>query len=1430
MTGSLPSRFIPRRGPLIALGLLVVALLAAVTLSALPVDGSAQAQEAEPTGRLVLVPDDLWVGETTEVIGFHLEFPDKSITVEYSEHFVPTGETCEDAEAGSASFASSPARIALTACAVGEGRVRLLETNTDNVVAEATAAITEPEAAVTGEQQGCIDPNTFGPCTPDAPSGLDALVLGQRDIAVTWNRLNGATMYRLAHQPEGGSVKTSIVNGTGKSFVVDKGSTHRFRVQAFGNGSTWKAEWGSWSGWVEVTTDSPPTITITRDSSPITEGPNKSARFTLHADPAFSFSSLTININVSERGDFLRSSPTTVHLGRNRATASLSLPIVNDSVCENHGSVTVEVRSSTGHQGYIVGSPSSASVTIRDDDGGPNCDPDPITVMFGADSYPVTEGSRVDVTVNLSRTPGKGVEIPVTVSPGSNVTVSFGGSQKSKTFPYTARQDSDCDDETVNLSFGDLPAGIVRGMPSTSRISITDDDDGPNCDPDPITVMFGADSYPVTEGSRVDVTVNLSRTPGKGVEIPVTVSPGSNVTVSFGGSQKSKTFPYTAPQDNDCNDETVNLSFGDLPAGIVRGTPDTSRISITDDDSGPNCDPDPITVMFGSDSYSVTEGSRRSITVNLSRSPGENVDIPVTVSPGSNETLRFSSSQTSRSFTYTAPQDSDCDDETVNLSFGDLPAGIVRGTPSTSRISITDNDTCRPVITVSALDDSPVTEGESATFRIWANPAPRSSLSVNIDVTQTEDYLSGSTPSTATIPGSRYFDLSLPTEDDNVYEAHGSVQVEILQGYGYTVGGSSTATVDVMDNDPQQPQMLPSTTGDGTITLTWEWNDDVRATSYVVQQWFGEGSDPRFRTLPFGEYTISFSATNKTRSATIEGLTNATSYTHRVISVNSAGQSPPTQIDTDLPLAAPTNLDVIPREGRRAKLTWKEPRHNPIGTTYQVQFKPITTSNWHLGNIRSRNPSGDTELKFDLDNIVGSEGLGDDPYEYHIQIIASLSNGGSPLISNNDTNTITIIDSPINSINGDSSSRTDGKGEAVVKWEIPSDVTGYSLRWRKLKEDHTSPSWELNSRTYPDEFTGEVNINNTSLNTRKIPAILPPLYIEEEPMDLEEIYAVQLNYTTTSGKVFSARDRFVWTSDKAVGDGQRIATIPLNRRLENRTFSYIFCDETFPKSNNPTWEEFTEHAIKQWMFATDNLITIDPLNSVNCANYEDFVDAIRPQVLSYINDPQSDISTEAIESYILALVLGLDRAGYQSTKNVDLLFNEVVVVDDVDEPLKVAAVFDEVSRLVGHGICPVGSGGCAYPGEFELPNGNVVETTDILLWHSTFRSGEEEHVTYIIPELPEGYDGLRPQKDDIMFETCGELDGLGVALMYRRLIHEAGHALGIFGGTKTRGEDFHHPYIADSQLSNYRYKDLGYQCGPLPLDVMAMYAMYQNEG
>ncbi len=1048
--------------------------------------------EEQPTGKLVLVPDDLWVGETAEAIGFHLELPDTEVTIEYSEHFVPEGQDCDSAAAGTSTPAPSPARVMLTACSDGDAYVRLLETSTNLVIAEVQTTIAQPEDPpsdeeedTTGEADHCEEANFGLPCPPDPPTGLGALVLGQRDIAVTWDRVSGASTYEL----DAGTLDGYSGSRRGKSYAsLPCGSTHSFRVRAYGDGTALAAEWGAWSGTVTVTTEACPEITITGGKSPITE--DESATFTLSANSPFSFSSLTINVSVSQQGDFLASFPSSVHLGRNRKSASLSLRIIDDSVCESDGSATVSIGTSTGYQGYTIGSPSSATVIIEDDDcTGP------------------------------------------TPTPPGRV-------------------------RNLSISAGDGQLGASWSAPSDN-------------------------------GGAAISRYNVQHKPG-------TASWPSGVGANNG------------------------TSLARTIAGLTNGI-----------------------------SYDVR--------VRACNSAG-------------------CGNWSSKS-----------------------------GTPQGSA----------PVITAPGKMSAPtITSGDGSLAVSWA------------------------APSTGSSPIARY-----------------KVRYKLTAASSWTntnpVSSGTKATI-------------------GSLTNGSEYEVQVRACS-------GPSGNERC-----GNWSNSATGTPKPK------------------------------------LATPTNLDVAPMSLRRAKLTWDSVTN---ANGYVVRVK---TSKRHRTISTS-----ETEYVIRLDNIPASEGLAEQGYfELKVMAVDSTDIYEDSVFSE----TLTIIDSPIISINGDSSLPDGVHGpplaKAEVKWDKPTGATGYTLKWRKLGIDtndnaHTNSQWKLDDSSYPNGYAAEKSISNPNQKSFTVQA-------PDHPLDPYGVYAFQLNYTTTNGKVFSARDRFVWTSDRSAGGGQRITTIPLIKNLENRRFSYVFCDDTFPESNNPTWGEFTEHAIKQWMFATDHLITIDPIEQGGCADYSMFIDAVRPEVLAYVAEyPEvAEIPTSGqIEIFVENFAKRLDASGYESTRNSDKLKSEVLAVDDVDEPLIAVGLFDEVSRKVGHGICHPDAGGCAIPSIRKTSEGNSILTTDILLWRSTFkdlRTGQ-----YINPELPKGYDGLRQQRDDVMFEACSGIDGAVQRLVYGRLIHETGHALGIGGAMDAVGQDNAHPLIVDSSMSYSR--DMDYACAPQPLDIMAMYALYQTE-
>ena len=93
------------------------------------------------------------------------------------------------------------------------------------------------------------------------------------------------------------------------------------------------------------------------------------------------------------------------------------------------------------------------------------------TVSFGADTYGVSEGSFTTITVVMSHAPGSDATIPIMATNQgdtsnsdyllSATSVIFGPTDTSKTFTFTATQDSvDDDEESVDLGFGTLPGGV----------------------------------------------------------------------------------------------------------------------------------------------------------------------------------------------------------------------------------------------------------------------------------------------------------------------------------------------------------------------------------------------------------------------------------------------------------------------------------------------------------------------------------------------------------------------------------------------------------------------------------------------------------------------------------------------------------------------------------------------------------------------------------------------------------------------------------------------------------------------------------------------------------------------------------------------------------------------------------------------------------
>ena len=219
-----------------------------------------------------------------------------------------------------------------------------------------------------------------------------------------------------------------------------------------------------------------------------------------------------------------------------------------------------------------------------------------VEVEFGQGSYTVTEGATQAVTVTLSEDPLQTTTILLTATGQSGATsadysgvpasVTFNAGQTSRSFTFTATQDTlDDDDESVLLEFGTLPPKVSEGTRGDSTVRIIDDDD-----PE-VSVSFGAGTYTVAEGSTQMIDGHAQRGPGAqgghpahqdraGRRVHPTDYSGVPSRVTFNSGQTSRSFTFTAAQDDeDDDDESVKLEFGALPARVSEGTNDETTVN-----------------------------------------------------------------------------------------------------------------------------------------------------------------------------------------------------------------------------------------------------------------------------------------------------------------------------------------------------------------------------------------------------------------------------------------------------------------------------------------------------------------------------------------------------------------------------------------------------------------------------------------------------------------------------------------------------------------------------------------------------------------------------------------------------------------------------------------------------------------------------------
>ncbi len=136
---------------------------------------------------------------------------------------------------------------------------------------------------------------------------------------------------------------------------------------------------------------------------------------------------------------------------------------------------------------------------------------------------------------------------------------------------------------------------------------------------------------------------------------------------------------------------------------------------------------------------------------------------------------------------------------------------------------------------ISIISYVDVTEGDRASFTIFANPPPLTDLEVSMTVSTTGDFGVAAGSQTVTISALGLAFLDLPTTGDDKDEADGSVTATVNAGQGYTVSATNgTATVVVADDDDPPQTCTPNLPSDAiTVSEVKTWRGEYSQDSHV---------------------------------------------------------------------------------------------------------------------------------------------------------------------------------------------------------------------------------------------------------------------------------------------------------------------------------------------------------------------------------------------------------------------------------------------------------------------------------------------------------------------------------------------------------------------------------------------------------------------
>ena len=543
-------------------------------------------------------------------------------------------------------------------------------------------------------------------------------------------------------------------------------------------------------------------ITIAAVTPPVTEG--AAAAFTLSRTGSLT-AALTVNVTVSETGDMVapaNEGARTVTFGTNSATAALSVATLADSVDEADSAVTATLTADTVNNPvtYTLGTPSSATLTVSDDD--------TRGVTVSAQMLAVNEGSTGNYTVALESQPTASVTVTPSSSDATKVTVPAALTftttnwNTAQTLTVTAVEDTDAVNDSATVSHA-VAGGDYDSLTATSVVVTVDDDEPPDTTAPTVAsiVRHNPASTPTNADTlvwRVTFSEAVANVDAADFEL---TGASATLTVAAVDPNSPAQFDVTAA-GNDLADlnATVTLAFAtghniaDLAGHELTNTDptNTNDVTFTLDNMAPT-----LTIT------DVPLTSKAPFTATFTFSEAVTGFAEADITLGNATAANFVATST---MVYTA-RITPTADGAVTV---DVPANAAQDAAGNGNPAATRSSSTHTLLAITIAGVTPtVTEGAAAAFTLSRTGSTTAALTVNVTVSETGDMVAPANEGARTVTfgaNSATAPLSVATLADSVDEADSVVTATLTADTvnnpaTYALGTPSSATLTVSDDD-----------------------------------------------------------------------------------------------------------------------------------------------------------------------------------------------------------------------------------------------------------------------------------------------------------------------------------------------------------------------------------------------------------------------------------------------------------------------------------------------------------------------------------------------------------------------------------------------------------------------------------------------------